>query len=73
MMKGFKGISLRVRLTLLTAAVMILVAVALTVSSISRADAYFVPDNYMVKLIDSAPIVKSNEVSLEAANELTAG
>ena len=72
MMKGFKGISLRVRLTLLTAAVMILVAVALTVSSISRADAYFVPDNYMVKLIDSAPIVKSNEVSLEGANELTA-
>lgn len=70
MMKGFKGISLRVRLTLLTATVMVLVAVALTVSSISRADAYFIPDNYVVKLMDSAPLVSSEDVNFVASNEL---
>lgn len=49
-MKNFKGISLRLRLTLLTAAVMSLVAIVLTIGSISRAGTFFVPDNYLVQL-----------------------
>lgn len=57
-MKKFKGISLRLRLTLLTAAVMVLVAIALTVGSINRAGAYFVPDNYVVQLKE--PIAQVN-------------
>lgn len=49
-MKGFAKISLRMRLTLLTALVMTLVAVVLTISSIGRAGTFFVPDNYHVSV-----------------------
>lgn len=65
-MKHFKGISLRLRLTLLSAAVMILVAAALTAGSISRADAFLIPDNYLVQLKEPASTVTVDQVSQAA-------
>lgn len=56
-MKKFKGISLRLRLTLLTATIMLLIAGVLTAGSITRADSYFVPANYIVTLSNSSNAV----------------
>lgn len=67
-MKKFKGISLRLRLTLLTALIMVLVAGVLTVGSITRADSYFIPDNYSVKL--AGPIATdSKEYTIHSSVE----
>ena len=53
-MKFCNSISLRLRLTLLTAVVMLLVAAVLTAGSINRADSYLIPDNYQVVIKVSA-------------------